>query len=134
MAALSPYNRWPRNIVDCNNLFSALHIDEFSTSTFRGNKEKAWKISKGEAQLQPSSLKTYAFYRNLMLDPKHVTIDVWYLRALGLEGMKLTPKRYGIIQKETIRLAEKHSLTGYQVQATIWIKIRKIPTRGVQDS
>ncbi len=85
VAILSPSVRWERNKQDTLTLIKAyntgLTVDQFNVSTYNNNKLKAWRVLQGKETLKPKSLKTYSFYKNIMLDPYYVTVDRWHLRA-----------------------------------------------------
>lgn len=131
LSALSPRNKWSRNIVDT---YSVLHVvragispDCVSVCTFNSNKFKAFEIAKNGLKISKTSPKTYAFVRNIAdLDPNFVTIDVWHLRACFGQTIEtgLTPFKYAQIQKITIDEAKKVGLKGYEYQAVIWEVIR----------
>jgi len=130
IAALSPRNKWERNILDAQNVLTAhqngIHPNEINVCTFNGNKAKAFDIAQGFDQIKDTAKKTFAFTKNILLDGDFVTIDLWHLRACFGTTITtgLTPKAYETIQRITIQEAQKVGLTGYEFQAIIWEKIR----------
>lgn len=131
MSALSPRNKWKRNILDTYSVLNAVRHnispERISVCTFNTNKFKAFDIARNGAEITKISRKTFAFVRNIAyLDPDFVTIDVWHLRCCFGETIDagLTPRKYDQIQQITLEEANKVGLTGYQFQAIIWEVIR----------
>ena len=131
VSALSPRNKWERNLHDTRQVLDALrhniHPEKIKVCTFNSNKYKAFAIGAGLREIKDDSRKTYSFLQNIVnLDPNYVTIDVWHLRACFGKTMEtgLTKKRYDDIANITIREAKKRGLFGYQYQAIIWECIR----------
>jgi hypothetical protein len=131
ISALSPRNKWERNLFDAKQVLDAVNDNADPSSikvcTFNTNKLKAFAIAKGKVKIESKSRKTFSFIRNISrLDAQHVTIDVWHLRAMFGKTVEsgLTPKRYDELAKLTIQEADKVGLLGYQYQAIIWECIR----------
>ena len=131
ISALSPRNKWERNIEDAETVLSAvidgLLPEHVKVCTFNTNKFKAFEIAKGDRTIDITSRKTYAFIRNIAhLDPNRVTVDVWHLRACFGKTIDtgLTPKRYDIIEQITLEEAHKVGLEGFEYQAIIWEVVR----------
>ena len=131
ISALSPRNKWERNIIDAGTVLRAvvdgLLPEYVKVCTFNTNKFKAFEIAKGNRTITDVSRKTYAFIRNISgLDPDRVTVDVWHLRACFGKTIDtgLTPKRYDIIEAITLDEAKKVGLKGFEYQAIIWEVVR----------
>ena len=131
IAALSPRNKWERNILDAANVLRAVRLkkspEAVKVCTFNKNKQKAFNIAKGEEEIKPSSKKTFAFVNNIArLDKNFVTIDLWHLRACfgATIDSGLTPKIYDQLQEITIEEAEKNNIDGFKFQAVIWESLR----------
>ena len=130
ISALSPRNKWERNILDAQNVLTAhqngVHPKEINVCTFNGNKAKAFDIAQGFDRIKETAKKTFAFTKNILLDGDFVTVDIWHLRACFGTTITtgLTPKAYETIERITIQEANKLGLTGYEFQAIIWEKIR----------
>ena len=125
VSALSPSVQWDVNKAQAHTMLSAHMksepLETVTVSTYDNNKEKAWSICSGTAQIEPKSLKTYAFYRNIMLDGAHVTIDRWMLRVLFKRAPKsLTTKRYREIEDIFRTVANALYIEPYQLQAIVW--------------
>lgn len=131
MSALSPNNRWERNIIDTESVLKAVKAgataEQVKVCTFHANKFKAFAIARGELSIGATSPKTFAFVRNIgALDDTKVTIDLWHLRACFGETIEtgLTLKRYRELERITIQEAKKVGLKGYEFQAIVWEALR----------
>jgi hypothetical protein len=131
ISALSPRNKWERNIIDAETVLNAVYYgdgpEDVKVCTFNTNKYKAFEIAKGNRTITDVSRKTYAFIRNIAgLDPDRVTVDVWHLRACfgSTIDTGLTPKRYDIIEAITLDEAKRVGLKGFEYQAIIWEVVR----------
>lgn len=130
VSALSPAVSWELNKIQaeqmCNAFRDGLPLESVITSTYESNRLKAWDILQGKKVITVKSPKTYAFYRNLLLDVDSVTIDRWMLRILFNRPLKsLTPLKYR--QCETILrdAANDLDLHPFQLQAITWEQIRQ---------
>lgn len=128
-SALSPSVQWEVNKVDTLTLINAYQnnreLDSFNVSTYDSNKLKAWEIMGGYNSVKPTALKTYAFYRNMMLDPEPVTIDRWMLRIFFQRPIKsLTTARYRLCEDIIREVASEFDLIPYQAQAIVWEQAR----------
>lgn len=131
LSALSPRNKWERNILDASNVLRAVRLkkqpQQIKVCTFNKNKIKAFNIAKGIEKIKETSKKTFSFVNNIaLLDDNFVTVDLWHLRACFGATIKtgLTPKNYEIIKDITIKQANKVGLTGYEFQAVVWEVLR----------
>lgn len=129
VSALSPAVSWELNKIQaeqmCNAFRDGLPLDTVTTSTYENNRLKAWDILHGKKVITVKSPKTYAFYRNLMLNVDSVTVDRWMLRVMFNRPLKsLTPLKYR--QCETILrdAAIDLDLKPFQLQAITWEQIR----------
>ena len=137
LSALSPNNKWDRNKIDCEAVLLAWKQGEPPESvkccTYNANKIKAFSILEGWRKIETTSPKTHAFAMNVGLNsPDHVTIDKWMIRACivrAYDGIvptveTITPKQYRRVEAITVQLAHAWGLTGYQLQAIIWVTIK----------
>lgn len=131
LSALSPRNKWERNIQDTETVLKAVRDgrgpEDVSVATFHSNKHKAFDIAKGAKQIRYTSPKTFAFVRNIAyLDTQYVTIDVWHLRASfdGMHQIRLNLTTYKQIQEVTLENAHSHGIKGFEYQAIIWNVVR----------
>jgi len=134
ISALSPRNKWERNLVDADQLLYAVKngysVASVVCSTFMQNVIKAYDIvALGKPELAETSDKTRAFL-NCIEDPASddVVIDVWAMRVLtgdlkwkarGLSNGKYQEcaKAYRIAGKEVV-------LRPMEVQAVTWCAVR----------
>ena len=132
ISALSPRNKWERNIDDAFAVLEAVQRgdgpEDIKVCTFNTNKFKAFEIARGNQTIDSTSRKTYAFIRNIAhLDADRATVDVWHLRACFGKTIDtgLTANRYDMIEAITIEEAKKVGLKGYEYQAIIWEVVRQ---------
>lgn len=131
VSALSPRNKWERNLRDADSVLLAHKYNEspdsVSVCTFTSNKLKAFDILEGRAVSWGD--KTESFVKNIAwLDGSRVTVDVWHWRACfnKMRAPKsLTSLRYHEIEQITIDTAEEFGLKGFVFQAIIWEVIRE---------
>lgn len=128
-ATLSVGVSWDVNKSDTFKLINAYQnhhdLNSFSVSTYDAMKIKAWGIMQGTAVLEPKSLKTYAFYRNMMLHQDHVTIDRWMLRIFFERPIKsLTAARYRACEDIIRDVSRDMYLLPYKTQAIVWEQAR----------
>jgi len=131
ISALSPRNKWERNIIDTRTVLKAvnegMNPEDVKVCTFNTNKNKAFEIARGERGIDQASPKTYSFVKNIAeLDDTKVTIDVWHLRACFGKTIDsgLTPLRYRQLEKLTLKCAEMVGIRGYEFQAIVWGIVR----------
>jgi len=131
ISALSPRNKWERNIIDTRTVLKAvnegMNPKDVKVCTFHSNKNKAFEIARGERGIDQASPKTYSFVKNIAeLDASKVTIDVWHLRACFGKTIDsgLTPLRYKQLEKLTLKCAEMVGVRGYEFQAIVWGIVR----------
>lgn len=134
VAILSPFNLWENNKMDAYKLLFALKYERetvglLTFTTFRNNVKKAIDLYDGKIdfELTDTNMKTYSFYKNLMLDSNYVTIDRWMLRILDFEkyfGKTLTKKRYVQFAESFLYVAHKRNMHAYELQAILWEQIR----------
>ena len=153
IAALSPNNKWNRNLIDAYNLARAYvengvyDADRIKVSTFNTNKDKAIRILAGLDPLDVlGGLKVRAFYK-LIFNPTVkdvVCIDghsysIWAgERIATYKTPKITPKMYDAIQRDYIDSArivseiKGQTITASQLQAITWIVQRNL-YRGIRE-
>jgi hypothetical protein len=140
IAALSPSNRWNRNVSDAESLIKTFRfggaLDAIKVSTYSKNKEKAIRILKGEPALEVlGGLKVKAFYR-CIIGGDDVCIDghafsIWTgQRIPTTKTPRITPALYQQIAADyreataVINQVTRDSLRPAQVQAITWIAWR----------
>lgn len=138
VSALSPNNKWERNKIDAEAVIVAfkngLTADSVKVCTYNANKRKAFEILYGNIEITAKSPKTHSFAMNVGLNsPDHITIDKWHLRACVasyLDGVQecmesCTAVQYRRIEAITADLAKAYNLKGYELQAIIWVTIKR---------
>lgn len=138
VSALSPNNKWERNKIDAETVVKA-HIagigpDSVKVCTYNANKKKAFEILEGDTEITAKSPKTHAFAMNVGLNsPEHITVDKWHLRACVVgpnDGIQdctesCTAVQYRRVEAITAKLAKDIGLKGYEMQAIIWVTIKR---------
>jgi hypothetical protein len=144
IAALSPNNKWQRNIIDADNicrLYTAGGYDDAAqckVSTFNGNKRKALQILSGVDPLEAlGGLKVRAFYGCILGDDS-VCVDghafaIWKgERIPTTKTPKISPKLYAAIASDyrnaasTINAVMGTAYNAAQVQAITWTAWHRI--------
>ena len=144
IAALSPNNRWERNLTDADSMIRAYSIgghnaaDSIKVGTYNANKIKALAILSGDDCLQIlGGLKVRAFY-DCIIGGDSVCIDghayaIWqgcYIPTT--KTPKITPKIYDLIVADyrqatrVINLILKADYSAAQIQAITWIAWRRM--------
>ena len=136
MAALSPNNKWERNIADCERMCWAWvkgdDLSDFKVSCYNTMKLKAWSIlednlvSDDEILDRLNGQKIRSFYSNIRgLD--EVTIDGHALNiALGVrQGLttdktNMSKKVYKQMQDVYVRAAKRVDIKPHILQAITW--------------
>jgi pterin-4a-carbinolamine dehydratase len=130
MSALSPRNKWERNIIDCEGV---LAFDDFKTATFTANKVKAYSIKGGDHPLVVlSGNKVRSFYHCIV---EHETEDVCidshaYGVAVG-HGERIKPKSisdkdYWELQCAYVQAAKELDLEPTELQAITWLTYKRV--------
>ena len=137
ISALSPNNKWERNKIDAFTVLQAvrdgLGPDAVKVCTYGANKRKAFAIATGDESILRKSPKTYAFAMNVGENSAdHVTVDKWHMRACLTSSRKRTQvqesptaMQYRRIEGLTARLAKREGFKGYELQAIIWVTIKR---------
>ena len=136
MAALSPNNKWERNVQDCERMCKAWvsgdELDDFKVSCYNTMKLKAWSIlednltSDDDILTRLNGQKIRSFYSNIRgLD--EVTIDGHALNiALGVrQGLttdktNMSKKVYKQMQEVYVRAAKRVDIKPHVLQAITW--------------
>ena len=145
-AALSPNNKWARNIVNARDMIEAYvkgdSIESFKVSTYTKMKEKAWSIlecgtaSDVEIIEILKGQKIISFFENIM-GYDGCTIDgharnIAYAERIGLTGsLYIGKKEYKILQEEYVKAASMRTTNGrtlkaFEMQAVTWVTWRRI--------
>ena len=150
ISALSPSNKWNRNVEDAEMMLRAnaydLDLTECKPSTYGNQKLKAIAIIEGNVSDDDSlkgilnGQKTKSFYANISTNGKtdDCTIDghsynVWNGTVTNLNDVPgMTPKTYRMIQDDyrtaakIISEIEGETLKASEIQAITWVAYRRI--------
>jgi len=136
MAALSPNNKWERNVKDCERMVQAWKsgedLSDFKVSCYNTMKLKAWSILEDNLTSDDDILdrlngqKIRSFYSNIRgLD--EVTIDGHALNiALGVrQGLttdktNMSKKVYRQMQEVYVKAAKRVDIKPHVLQAITW--------------
>jgi hypothetical protein len=148
IAALSPNNRWERNLTDADFMIRAYSMgghnaaDSIKVGTYNANKIKALSILSGDDCLQIlGGLKVRAFY-DCIIGGDSVCIDghayaIWKgERIPTTQTPKITPKIYDSIVADyrqaarVINLILKADYSAAQIQAITWTAWRRMVKEG----
>jgi hypothetical protein len=146
IAALSPSNRWSRNMVDAENLVRAFVIggraeaENVKCATYGKMKEKAIQILEADPDSYESILKGQkitAFWRCIIGDQNTVCVDghaycIWFGDRMTLADVPNIGKRmYAEITDDYVEAARiltesGNPITCYEVQAVTWVAWRRL--------
>ncbi len=119
IAAFSPRERWASNVK-----YAHMFINGGTPPTLTNNINMAYAaMSLGFDAL--NGRKTNAFARNIAGDKDAVTIDVWMIRAAGMDANKgVNDTQYRILSEIVKELAADRGMYPATAQALIWIIVR----------
>jgi len=142
VSALSPNNKWERNIVNAEDLCKAFingqDMDSIKVSTYHKMKQKAWHILETMPNYEETitilnGKKIISFYRNISGDETDITIDgharnIYYNDRQGLTTPNTSIRKleYLDIQKAYLRASKKLGIKAYELQAITWVAWRRI--------
>jgi len=142
VSALSPNNKWERNIVNAEELCIAFingqDMDSIKVSTYHKMKQKAWHILKTMPSYNETidilnGKKIVSFFRNISGDETDITIDgharnIYYNDRQGLTtpNTNIRKLEYKDIQKAYLRASKKLGIKAYELQAITWVAWRRI--------
>ena len=141
MAALSPNNRWERNVKDTETMCDAYTrgegLDSFKVSCYNTMKAKAWSILSDDLDDDDDILtrlngqKIRSFYSNI-IGLEEVTIDGHALNiALNMrQGLtddktNMGKKQYREMQGHYVRAAKRVKVKPHVLQAITWTTWRR---------
>ncbi|MEK9810007.1 MAG: hypothetical protein VW362_06135, partial [Candidatus Nanopelagicales bacterium] len=146
MAALSPNNRWERNVIDTDRMCAVFaragRLDEVSACTYLANREKAWRILEEHARSSNVSHdairailrgpKTSAFYSNIIGLDDWCTIDgharnIAYAERLGLSSaeLRIGKLEYRKLVAAYCEAARRRNVLPSAIQAVTWTTWRR---------
>lgn len=132
LAALSPRAQWSVNVRWAREIVAkaAWHASptvEPPPVSLPDARLKAWRIA--YYRENPGSVlrgpKVRAFWRAIAGDPDAAVLDVWMLRAMGIEGT-ISPKRYTELEAALRQAASTTHETVRDFQAIVWMQVRGV--------
>ena len=146
-AALSPNNKWDRNILNSRDLVGAFvngdDIDSVKVSTYHAMKNKAWSILQAMPQTNEevkailNGQKIISFFGNIIGDDG-CTVDgharnIYYGERVGLTSEKnnVGKKEYRAISDAYVEAGKKVRFNGrmlkaFEMQAITWVAWRRL--------
>ena len=142
IAALSPRNKWDRNLQDAEKIIAAFNAGKKESAmlvkvcTFTGNKKKAIDIleCKGDADTVRAILsgpKTTEFF-NCIFQEDDCCIDghaysIWFGDRITLANVpSIGVKLRRTIKADYAAVAKAHGLKAFEVQAITWVAWRRL--------
>lgn len=144
IAALSPRNRWERNLIDAENIIKAhtygspADAANIKVCTFNANKQKAIKILTDNLRDHVSirnvlkGPKLVEFFSCIIGDNREVCIDghaysVWAGDRITLDSVpKISTKLRETIKADYIKAAENVGILPSEMQAITWLTWRRL--------
>jgi hypothetical protein len=118
VSAFSPRERWSLNVA------KAIAFSLGETVTALGNNIKMANSSLELGFKALNGAKTNAFAKAIAGDENAVVIDVWMLRAVGIEKKSPSQSLYNELSKAVTATATMYGMTPRSMQALIWIIVR----------
>ena len=136
MAALSPNNKWERNVADCERMcmywMHGYDLDDFKVSCYNTMKQKAWSIlddnltSDDDILTRLNGQKIRSFYSNIRgldevtIDGHALNIALGKLQGLTTDKTNMGKKVYIEMQKHYVRAAKRVDIPAHVLQAITW--------------
>lgn len=121
LAATSPRLHWSRNVKVAGMILYDNTIKP-PGMTNRSYQAAIAAISKGPEALTGPKVK--AFYRAIMGDEEAIVVDVWMMRAAGIEHDSPNVAERVAVERGIRAVAAKRGVSPRTAQATIWIVMR----------
>jgi hypothetical protein len=118
VSAFSPRERWTNNVTKAISFSLGNHVPGFKNNMLMANNAIAF----GYDALK--GMKTNAFAKAIAGDEQAVVIDVWMLRAVGIEKKTPSQSQYNEMANAVKSVAFDNGMTPRAMQALIWIMIR----------
>ena len=142
VAALSPTNRWQRNLVDahymCKSFVNGGYVEDTAPCTYKTMRDKAWKIlSDGVTQDAHDIAKTLNgpkitdfFWCIMGQDVCVIDGHAWCIANADRRTMQDVPsigkKLRAELQDAYVKAGNKHNMTAYEMQAATWVTWKRI--------
>ena len=118
VSAFSPRERWATNVAKAYAFANGKPITGLQNNLRMAEaaKDLGFDALKG--------LKTNAFARAIAGDTDAVVIDVWMMRAAGMDTDSPNKSQYLALSQAIVKVANDHNITPRTAQALIWIIVR----------
>ena len=118
VSAFSPRERWATNVAKA----VAFSLGQKVVGLSNNLRMAEASLTLGYNALKGA--KTNAFARAIAGDENAVVIDVWMLRAIGIEKKSPTQSQYKEMAQAVTNVAVEYGMTPRAMQALIWIIVR----------
>jgi hypothetical protein len=118
VSAFSPRERWTTNVAKAVSFSLGNDVPGFKNNTVMANNA----LTLGFSALK--GLKTNSFAKAIAGDEQAVVIDVWMLRAVGIEKKTPNQSTYNELASAVKKVAFDFGMTPRAMQALIWIMVR----------
>jgi hypothetical protein len=118
VSAFSPRERWSVNVARAIQFSLGEPVTCLKNNIVMANNALTMGFDALKGQ------KTNAFARAIAGNENAVVIDVWMLRALGIEKKSPTQAQYKVMADAVTTVAAKYGMTPRSMQALIWIVVR----------
>jgi hypothetical protein len=118
VSAFSPRERWTNNVTKAISFSLGNNVPGFKNNMLMATNG----LTMGFDAL--NGPKTNAFARAIAGDEQAVVIDVWMLRALGIEKKSPSQSQYQEMARAVRTVAMEFGMTPRAMQALIWILVR----------
>ena len=118
VSAFSPRNRWSNNVAQALAFSMNKPVSGLSNNLRMAQDAMVLGFDALKGQ------KTNAFARAIAGDTDAVVIDVWMMRAAGMENDSPNKSQYLALSDAVRKVAADHGITPRTAQALIWIIVR----------
>lgn len=118
VSAFSPRERWSMNVTRAIQFSLGEKVTCLKNNLTMANNSLTLGFKALNGQ------KTNAFAKAIAGDENAVVIDVWMLRAVGIEKKSPSQSLYNELAKSVTETATKFGMTPRSMQALIWIIVR----------
>jgi hypothetical protein len=127
LAALSPRAQWSVNVRWAWAVARGRERAYPPAVGLPDARAKAWRIAHGE---RPSQVlggpKVRAFWRAIAGDRDAAVIDIWMLRAMGIDQPSVKPAQYERCAEALREAARRVRVPTRDFQATVWMQVRGV--------
>lgn len=140
-AALSPNNKWARNLENTSDMVKHFlkgdAVESCRPSTYKSMRDKAWSILTQNDSREKEILKVLngqkiqSFF-NCIMGRQDLCVDGHALNIARNERVELTSSKtkigkplYRLLQDSYVEVAKKHGMKAYEMQAITWAVWRR---------